>query len=288
MEKWTVISILKVTEDFFFKKGIETPRLDAEVLLAHVLGMNRLDLYLNFDRPLTSEEVDAYREVVKRRGKREPVAYIVGYKDFYGHRFMVTPDVLIPRPETETLVEVAKREIEGFLGERGETPHVLELGTGSGCVVISLAIEFPGVEFRATDISGKILEVARKNAAALGVENVIFKESNMCGVCERGFFDFIIFNPPYIARDELSSLQPELGYEPEGALVAPEDGNYFYRRILEEGKNYLRKNGKLLLEVGTRHQRLFIERKAEEEGWNGVEFEKDLSGFPRVAVVEKG
>ena len=251
-----------------------------------MLGMNRMDLYLNFDRPLTDEEVDAYREVVRRRGKREPVAYIVGYKEFYGHKFIVTPDVLIPRPETETLVEVAKVEIGKFLKDEGNMPHVLELGTGSGCVILSLAIEFPEVEFRATDVSEKILAIARKNAEALGVRNVIFKESNMCGVCEKNFFDLILFNPPYISREELESLQPELRYEPEIALVAPENGNYFYRRILEEGKSYLREGGKLLLEVGTRLQRLYIERKTEEEGWRGVEVKKDLSGFPRVAVVE--
>ncbi len=286
MEKWTVFSILKVTEEFFLKKGIESAKLDSEVLLADVLGVKRLDLYLNFDRPLSEEEIDAYREVVRRRGKREPIAYILGYKEFYGHQFKVTPDVLIPRPETETLVEVAKQEIEEFLKNRGENLHVLEIGTGSGCVVISLALEFPDVEFRATDISEKILEVARENAELLGARNVIFKESNLCGVCEKNFFDFIIFNPPYIAKSELPSLQPELRYEPEVALVAPEDGNYFYRRILEEGKNYLREGGKLLLEVGTRLQRLYIEKKAEEEGWRGVRFEKDLSGFPRVAVVE--
>ncbi len=286
MEKWNVISILKVTEEYFSKKGIETPRLDAEVLLAHLLGMSRVELYLNFDRPLSEEEVNSYRELVRRRGRREPVAYITGHREFYGHDFIVTRDVLIPRPETETLVDVAKDLIKNYI-EAGTPPRVLELGTGSGAVVITLALEFPEVEFRATDVKENILRVARENAEKHGVKNVEFKISNLCGACRENFFDIIIFNPPYISRDEFRNLQPELKYEPEIALIAPEGGNYFYRRILEDGKRYLRERGYLVLEIGTRKQKIYVHDLAEKEGWRNTQFFDDLSGLPRVALVEK-
>ena len=283
---WNVIEILKVTEEYFKKKGIDTARLDAEILLAHLLDMDRMKLYLNFDRPLTEGEVNSYRELVRRRSKREPVAYIVGCKEFYGHSFKVTPDVLIPRPETETLVDVAREEIENFIEARKKFPNVLELGTGSGCIVISLALLFPEIEFRATDISEKILTIAKENAEKLGAKNIVFKESNLCGVCQKNFFDFIVFNPPYISPEEFDKLQPELKFEPKEALVAPEGGNYFYRRLLEEGKEYVREEGKLIIEVGSWTQKLYVEEKAKKEGWGEVNFKKDLSGFPRVAVIK--
>ncbi len=285
MEKWTVLSILKVTEKFFSEKGIDTARLDAEILLGYVLSMDRVSLYLNFDRPLTDDEVNRYREVVRRRAKREPVAYIVGEKEFYGRKFRVTPDVLIPRPETETLVETAIEIIRDF--ENKESLHVLELGAGSGVVVISLALQFPEVQFRATDVSSRIIEIAKENAKKYEVENVVFKVSNLCGECEEGFFDIIIFNPPYVSETDYLSLQPEVHYEPEIALVAPENGFYFYRRLLQDGKKYLKEKGHLLLEIGTPEERVGVEELARKEGWGDIKFKMDLAGFPRVAVVKK-
>ncbi len=278
------------------------PRLDAEVLLAHILGTQRAGLYTRLHDPLPREHAEAFRPLVHRRAQREPLQYITGVREFWSLEFKVDPRVLIPRPETEVVVEVALRLLLQSAIRFGltfplampsaiPTRRVLDVGTGSGCIAIALAKELSQAEIWATDVSQDALAVASENAQHHGVaERVRFCQGDMFApVAEyHPGFDLIVTNPPYIAHDDLAVLQPEVrNWEPRGALDGGVDGLDFYRRLLSEGPTYLCSGGWLVMEIGqgqsTEVMRLMRERRDLTESF----CVPDYAGHTRVAVVGK-
>ena len=244
----TLIDVLRLSTTYLGDHGSSSARLDSELLCAQALGLRRIDLYLQFDRPLDEQELTAIRELIRRRGKGEPVAYITGTREFYGRPFHVTPDVLVPRPDTETLVQRAV----AYLRDRpGAELRVADLGTGSGCIAITLGAEVPGMRVFATDVSPAALEVARGNAAALGVE-VEFVECSWADALD-GTFDLIVSNPPYVTTDELAAVDRDVrDFEPRGALLGGEDGLDAYRALLGSIRDHV-STARLMLEVDPRH-----------------------------------
>ena len=243
---WTVLELLRWTTDHFKTRGIETARLDAELLLASALGCDRLRLYLEFEKPVTVEERAGFRALVRRRGERVPVAYLTGTREFWSLALAVTPDVLIPRPDTETLLDAVLAR-----GPRREAAFsALDLGTGSGAIALALATERPHAALTATDLSTAALAVARRNAEALGLaERVRFLPGDGFAPVAGERFDVIASNPPYVAEADAAGLAPELRHEPALALFAPGDGTALLRRIAAEAGTYLRPGGLLALEL---------------------------------------
>jgi release factor glutamine methyltransferase len=246
-KRWTVLELLKWTTDYFKQKGIDTARLDAEILLGFALGTDRLRLYLDFEKPITGEERTRFRELVKRRAdERVPVAYLTGVREFWSLALAVTPDVLVPRPETETLVEAVLAELPDVEAEL----TAFDLGTGSGAIALALAKERPKLRVVAGDLSAAALAVAERNARTHGLaDRVRFLESDgFAGVLGQRF-DLVVSNPPYLAQAEAGSLAPELAHEPRGALFAGADGAALLRRIACEAPLFLRPGGLLALEL---------------------------------------
>jgi release factor glutamine methyltransferase len=242
-----LIEVLRLSTTYLGDHGSTSARLDSELLCAQALGLRRLDLYLQFDRPLDEQELSAIRELVRRRGKGEPVAYITGQREFYGRGYAVTRDVLVPRPETETLVE---RALAALRGRTTEGARVADLGTGSGCIAISLAAELPGIEVIATDISAPALEVARSNAERLGVA-VTFAEGSWADGLS-GHFDLIVSNPPYVTTGELESVDRDVrDFEPHGALLGGDGGLDAYRSLLDSLAGHVTTT-RVMLEVDPR------------------------------------
>ena len=279
---WTIGRILKWSEQYFQSCGIDTPRLDAEVLLSHVLGEKRIFLYVNFDKPLQKEELALYREMVKRRAAREPVAYIVGARDFMGLRFTVSPAVLVPQPDTETLVGAVMDRLE----DSGDL-RIADIGTGSGAIALSLLHYMPSVTAAAVDISGDALEIARENAVKLGLEDrVTFYEGDLLAPLEGEKFAAVVSNPPYIPHDDIEGLEPEVKAEPHGALDGGADGLDFYRRLVNEAGKLLTDTGFLAMEVGI-DEAAQVADMAKAAGWERSEIIADLAGIDRVVVVWK-
>ena len=278
---WRLLDILENTSRFFASKGLENARLQAELLLAAVLGVKRLDLYLQFERPLHSSEVDRYREYVRQRLQRVPVQYITGVAAFRQLELTVTPAVLIPRPETEVLVDVALE----LLPESG---RVLDLCCGSGAVALSLAQEAAAAEVVAADVSAAALEVAKANGQRCGLaERVEWHCGDLFApFCGTEPFDLIAANPPYVRRDDLAQLAPEVrDYEPHLALDGGEDGLAYYRRIAQEAADFIRPGGYLLLEVGDGQSAAVEDLLAQSERLTEVQIRPDLNKIPRVVVA---
>ncbi|MDQ7781290.1 MAG: peptide chain release factor N(5)-glutamine methyltransferase [Desulfomonilaceae bacterium] len=277
---WTVKDVLEWTADYFRTKGIRTARLDAEVLLAHSLRVDRLHLYLNLDRPLEPSERARYRELIQRRARREPVARIVGTKEFWSIPFRIVPGVLIPRPDTETLVEVVLREVEG----RSEL-RLLEIGTGTGAVPIAVLKENPGVRMLATDVNMRALHITRLNARDAGVlQSLDVAAMDLFEGLRPGTeFDLICSNPPYIPTGDIQGLDPEVrDFEPLNALDGGPDGLDLIRRLVVGSKDHLAKGGSLILEIGATQGdavRGILRRMG---GMTNVETFHDLSGRTRV------
>ena len=274
-ETWTLLRLLRWTTEFFEKKGIANPRLDAELLLAHCLGLDRVGLYLNYDRPLSQVELDAIRPLVKRRGQREPLQYIVGTTEFWSLEFNVTPDVLIPRADTEILVEEALSHAE-------PSGTLLDVGTGSGAIVISLATELPEWQLTGLDISAAALAVARQNSEKHHLNNRLeFLEGNLAELPQQQY-DLIISNPPYISRNEWEELMPEVRcFEPELALLAEHDGLACYQQLAEQVSQRLKAGGWLLVEIGY-SQASEVEELFSAAGLVNLFVRDDYSGQPRV------
>ena len=251
-ETWTILRLLKWTAGYFKSHQVEQPRLAAEVLLAYTMGLRRVDLYVQYDRHLELQELETFKGFIKRRIQREPVAYIVGKKEFWSMELRVTSDVMIPRPETETLVEAALAIIPP---EPGSIPlRTLDLGTGSGAIVLAIASERPGHSFYAVDRSKKALAVAQDNARTYQLHKTItflhgnwfdpVRESGRC-------FDVIVSNPPYISSHELDVLPPEISrYEPREALEGGSDGLEAIRLIVKQASDHMVPAGWLILEIG--------------------------------------
>lgn len=242
----TVLELLNISSDYLDKKGIESPRLNAELLLSHVLECKRLNLYLSFDRPLKEVEVDKYRELIRRRKDREPLQYIIGEVEFYGIIFKINNKVLIPRPETEILVETIINENKG-----ASSLKILDIGTGSGCIAVSLAKNLPECSVTALDISEDAIEVASSNASSNTITNVEFQRVDILNDAPFGSYDIIVSNPPYIALDEYDHLEPELKvYEPKLSLTDYADGTLFYKTICQKSSFMLNEGGKIYFELG--------------------------------------
>jgi len=273
--------------EFLAKKGVDSPRLQAELLLARVVGLARMQLYLNFERSLSAEETDSLRELVKRRGQREPLQHILGSTSFCGYEIAVNRSVLIPRPETELLAEQGWR----FLNELSAAGHAelsaLDLGTGSGCLAIALAAKCPGVKIYASDISGEALGVARENAVKNGVaERIEFLEGSAFEAVAVGVrFDLIVSNPPYIPSAEIETLAPEVrDYDPRSALDGGPDGLDFFRRLGREAGNFLKPHGKLMVEFGDGEAEA-IRGILEEQKWIVEAVTEDYTGRLRMLVA---
>ena len=283
-ERWTVLKALNWTTEYFRQKGMENPRLEAEVLLAHLLGLDRMGLYLNYDKPLKEEERKAYREMIQRRTAWEPIAYILGYKEFWSLKFKVNPECLIPRPETEHLVEEALR----IGGQLPPPLRVLEIGTGCGAVAIVLAKELKEAQIVATDISPHALSLAQENARCHGVgERIKFVQGDLFP-CGEAPFCLIVSNPPYIPTEEVFQLAPEVrDYEPLTALDGGADGLRFFRKIAQEAPSYLVEGGWVLLEMG-KGQASKVADILKEAGFTQIELIPDYSGIKRVARAQRG
>jgi release factor glutamine methyltransferase len=244
----TVLEAIQKSTDFLTKKGVESPRLQTELLLAHQLKMPRMKLYLNFDRVLTAPETDGLRELIKRRAAREPLQHITGTTSFCGHEITVNRHALIPRPETELLAELGWK----FLSER-QTPAALDFGTGTGCIAIAIAAKCPTAKVTALDISTEALALAKQNAEQNKVaERIVFLPSDhFTALTGLNQFDLIISNPPYIASAEIAILEPEVkDFDPRAALDGGADGLDFYRRLAAEAKPFLKPDGKIMVEFG--------------------------------------
>ncbi len=281
---WTILSILEWTSGYFRKHDIESPRLDAEILLAHSLGLRRIDLYLRYDQPLDADELAAYRQIVKRRAAREPVAYIVGRREFWGLDLAVNPQVLTPRPDTERLVEVALAFLESMTDRK--VLRVLDLGTGTGCIALALAHSFPPAQVIATDISRPALAVARENMTRHGLADriqLVAGRGLAMFARTRARFDLIISNPPYIPTAEIERLEPEVrDYEPRGALDGGGDGLAAYRRIIPSAADLLRAGGQLMVEIGW-DQRETVMHLARQTGhYRDIQCDADYGGRDRV------
>lgn len=284
-QTWTLRSVLEWTASDFEKRGIDSPRLDADLLVARALQMERIALYLDLERPLDDTERGRVRQLVERRRRREPVAYILGEREFYGRPFEVNPHVLIPRPDTELLVEQALRALDA-----GPDGAVLDLCTGSGAVAVVVAAERPEQHVVATDISEQALEVARRNAERNGVaERVAFHSGDLFeALPDSEPFACITANPPYVREDERAELQPEVrDHEPELALFAADEGLGVIRRILQGAAERLVDGGSLLMEVGYQ-QAAQVAELFEQAGFRDVERVPDLSGIERVVRGVRG
>ena len=282
MASLNIKEILDKTVDYFKKHNIDQPRLDAEVLLAELLNMERINLYVNFDRPLTSEEVDKYRELVLKRRQGSPVAYLLGKKEFMGLDFKVTSDVLIPRPETEHLVEIILEKIEE---SNCEEVKVADIGTGSGAIIISIAkLANKLVQGVGVDISQESLEVAQENAKKLDVaEELEFKTGDLLDPL-KGKVDIIVSNPPYIPSAEMEKLQKEVKQEPKLALDGGEDGLDYYRKLAATAKEKLSENGLLVFEVGI-HQSQAVVDLLTQADYSNIKVRKDYSDIERVVLA---
>lgn len=281
MSEWSVRKILDWMRKDLEAKGVDSPRLDAELMVSAAIGLGRMDLYLDPERPLSDDELSEIRESFRRRRGREPMAYILGYRDFYKSRFRVTPDVLIPRGDSELLVDVGLRCLAG-----ADTATLVDLCTGSGCVGISIAKERTekGKQTRLTltDISPAALEVARENAKSLMVEASCVLGDLFGALEEDARFDLMTINPPYIAEPELETLMPEVArFEPHLALVSGNDGRDALRRILREAKTHLAPGGSLLVEVGMGQAPAFATALTK-AGYATTHIHRDLGGIERM------
>lgn len=278
---WTIARVLDWTRGFFESKGIDTARLDAELLIAHALKLERIALYLDHHRPLSTHELEAIRGLVKRRSKLEPIHYILGQRDFWNITLSVDPRVLIPRPDTEKLVELALAHIHA------DTEQVLDLCTGSGAIALAIASEHPKLKLTATDISSGAIALAQQNCSTLELANVQFRVGNLFDDIS-GTFDIIVSNPPYISRSQCADLMPDVrDYEPMLALDGGTDGLDFYRKIVEQSPRFLAQDGHLFLEIG--YDQADAVKKLIEPGadlkW--IHCHQDLAGNDRVVQAQR-
>jgi release factor glutamine methyltransferase len=278
---WAVLEVLRWTTAHFEKHGVASARLDAELLAAHAFGMSRIELYAHFDRPLAAAELATYRDLVSRRLAGEPVAYLLGHKEFWSLDLLVDSRVLIPRPDSETLVEEG---LDRFAGPGG---RIADVGTGSGALALALAKERPEAQVFATDISPEALAVARANAERLGLA-VTFGEGDLAqALVPTGLFDLMVANLPYIPSAEIDGLAADVRSEPRLALDGGADGLALVRRLIEAAPELLQPGGCLALEVGA-GQAGAVEELLRGAGFGGIRSRRDLAGIERVVSGAKG
>lgn len=302
-KRWNLLELLNITTQYFVEKNIDNPRLNAEELLGKTLGLSRVQLYVSFERPLTDKEVSTFKEMVKRRIQHEPLQQIIGQTEFMGYPFKVNSDVLIPRPETEMLVE----EILRLQNENGlKNPTILDIGTGSGCIAISLALNWSGSQLFAVDNSPAAINIAQQNCLLnkISVQNVKSTRtqssdfSRQLTLLEHDIlkpwpqllkrqFDIIVSNPPYVTNDEMKTLQPEVkDYEPHAALTDFSDGLKFYRRIFDmiSVKQELECHYLFLEMSGSQPDRIIA--LAQKHIFRKIDIIPDLSNIDRILKIE--
>ena len=279
----TVLEAINLSTEFLGKRNIESPRINAELLLAHTLSCKRLDLYLSYDRPLNEDEVNIYREFIRRRSKYEPLQYIIGKVEFFGLEFIVNPSVLIPRQETEILAETI---INSFKKE--DNLKILDIGVGSGNISVSVAKHLHNSKITATDISEQALATAKNNAEMNSVsEKINFINHNILKDDLNEEFDIIVSNPPYISEKEFPELKDELKvYEPKSALTDFSDGLNYFKVISSKAKGLLKNNGKIFFEVG-QGQSEDVEKILRENNFKEILIVKDYLKIDRVISGEK-
>ena len=280
----TVLEAIKLSTDYLEKKSVESPRANAEILLAEVLNCKRLELYLSFDKPLKEDELNRYREFIRKRGLRIPLQYIIGYVEFFGLKLTVNANVLIPRPETELLVEKIVNDYSN-----SESIRILDIGSGSGNISIAISKNIKNSNVLGIDINEKALEVAKQNAENnLVQDNIEFMKFDIKAddITKLGKFDIIVSNPPYVSSSDYQNLEPELkDYEPTEALTDNSDGISFYKKIISSSKVLLNNDGKIYFEIGQdQHKEIF--NLMQETDFCEIKIIKDYSGIERIICGE--
>jgi release factor glutamine methyltransferase len=286
-ESWTVLRLILWSAEYLTGKGVERGRLDGEHILAHALGLKRLDLYLQYDRPLTPEELDSFRPLLKRRASREPLQYILGSQPFRELELAVDRRVLIPRPETEVLVGEV---LEWSRARAGAELDALDIGTGSGAIALSLALEGPFRRVVGTDVMAEALEVATRNRAAAALDDrVEFRlGGDYTALRPDERFDVIVSNPPYVPELDRGALEPEVvAWEPGAALFAGPDGLEVVRRLVAGAPAALKDGGLFALEIGDGQAGAVVELLQEAGGWEGVTVRADLTGRERIVMATR-
>jgi release factor glutamine methyltransferase len=304
-DDWTIGRLIEWTRGYFARRDIEQPRLEAEILLAHILGLERINLYMKYEEVVSEEQRAAFRDLVQRRADGEPSRYLVGTCEFMSLALKVTPDVLIPRPETEQLAEEVIRRVraggptplEAAAGDDPDeatpgTVEIIELGTGSGALAVSLAVHLPAARVTATDVSPTALAVARTNAEAHGVaDRVILLEGDLYEALDAADArpaDFLLANPPYVAEGEWNGLPADIReHEPREALVAGPDGTEVIERILRGARAYLKPGGVLMVEIGAGQGREVRQMAEETRGLADVDIRKDYAGHDRILFARR-
>jgi release factor glutamine methyltransferase len=280
----TVLEVIKLSTEYLQKKGVESPRANAEILLAEILKCKRLELYLSFDKPLAENEVQIYREVIRKRGLRIPLQYIVGNVEFYGLKLIVNEQVLIPRPETELLVEKIINE-----SDKSANLKILDIGSGSGNISLSISKNLQNSKVIGIDLSERALEVAKLNAELNTLqERVEFRLFDIMkdDLNSLGKYDLIVSNPPYVSENDYQNLEPELkNYEPKIALSDNSNGVSFYKRIIEVSDQILNKPGKIYFELGMGQSKQ-VQNLFEQKWFSNITVTKDYSGIDRIICGE--
>ena len=285
----TIQNLLNQATQYLTEKGVDSPRLSAELLLSHILQMQRIELYTHFDKPVTKEQADRLQELAKRAGESEPIAYLIGRTEFYSLELEISPACLIPRPETELLVE---RAIE-FLRKRTGIQFVCDLCTGCGCIAVAIAKNFSHANIIATDISDAALEIAAKNIEKNNLQNRI---KLLCGDLfdpivphlDVEKFDLIVCNPPYVSATEFEKLDKNVkDYEPKTALYAGADGLDIYRKIIRQVDDFLKPDGAIMLEIGYGQGQTVKELLEQTGAFSEIGIEKDFHNNDRIVIAKK-
>jgi len=291
----TVLEAIRKSTEFLTRKGVESPRLQTELLLAHLLDMPRMKLYLNFERAVTPAETEAFRELIKRRGQREPLQHIIGSTSFCGLEIAVNRYALVPRQETELLAEHGWRflnelDVSSSSPSGSSPPAALDLGTGTGCIAIALAVHCPSARICAIDSSPEALELAARNAVRLDTaDRIQFLHSDGFEALPDKFLsDLIISNPPYIPSAEIETLQPEVrDYDPRCALDGGPDGLDFFRKLAAGSRRFLKSRGRIMLEFGD-EQESSVQKIFEKQNWIVEAMRNDYNGRPRILIASNG
>ena len=292
---WTIKRVLEWTTEYFKRENIESPRLNAELLLAHILGKTRLQLYLEFDRPLPPGELTLFKKIIIKRSHHIPLSYLTGEQDFMGLRLKIDENVYIPRPETEILVEEALKTIRNIDFEEDKARGdfiIVDLGTGSGNIAIKLAVELEKSKIYAVDISSEAIQVARENVRRHNLsKRVTFLQGNLfiplVDLGLEGKVDLVISNPPYVRSEEMKSLPFEVLREPRIALEGGWDGLRIYRKIISQSPKFLRKKGFLALEIGYRQAKGIQDLILEQKELYSPQVISDYEGIERIILAKK-
>jgi len=284
IEKAELERLIKSAENKLRAVGIDEARTEVELILEHILKINRLEVYLKGTDLIEPEHVEKFKKIVEKRLKRYPLQYILGDLEFYGRAFKVTPDVMVPTHETETLCELAINYVKN---ENIDNPKILDLGVGSGVISVTVAAELPNAKITALDISDGAIAVARVNAVANGVEDRIeFRQSDLFGaLTENDKFDLILSNPPYIPDREYDDLPPEVLADPKISLVGGEQGMDIIEYLIDNAPKYLKPRGKLMFEIGYDQSNLIMTYSEGNEAYKSINIIKDLNDISRVVIL---